>query len=89
MKSFFPTLTIAFAFIFCLSGCDVEQTQDGELPTVDVDAEPGTMPEYDVDGPDVDVSTQEQDISVPDIDVGMEEKTVTTPTIDVDPADDD
>lgn len=73
-----------------LSACDVEKTQEGEMPDVDVDVKEGQMPKYDVDAPDVDVSTQEKKVKVPDVDVDMEEKTVTVPDVDVDmPKDDD
>ncbi|MBA3564788.1 MAG: hypothetical protein H0W33_12430 [Gammaproteobacteria bacterium] len=52
-------------------GCDVDQTEEGALP--DVDVEGGEMPEYDVDAPDVDVGTREETVTVPDIDVDMPE----------------
>jgi hypothetical protein len=102
------------ATAFALAACDVEQTQEGELPDVNVDAEPGRLPEFeqtqegrlpdvdvdvaeggqlpefDVDGPDVDVSTREEQVEVPTgIDVETEERTVTVPDIDVDLPDDD
>lgn len=54
-----------------LAACDVEQTEEAELPEVETTG--GNLPEYDVDAAD--------------IDVGMEEQTVEVPTIDVDPAD--
>ena len=54
-----------------LAGCDVEKTEEGSLPEVNVEG--GNMPEYDVDAPDVDVGTQEKTITVPDVDVDMPE----------------
>ncbi|MEH6389922.1 MULTISPECIES: hypothetical protein [Pseudomonas] len=54
-----------------LSACDVEQTEEGSLPDVDVEAEGGNMPEYDVDAADVDVGTREKTVTVPDVDVTM------------------
>lgn len=75
-----------------LSACDVDKTQEGEMPEVDVDVKEGQMPKYDVDAPDVDVSTKEKEVKVPDVDVDvdMEKKTITVPDVDVDmPADDD
>jgi len=79
------SLTVAFSF--AVVGCDIKQTQEGELPTVDVDG--GAMPAYDVDGLDVDVSTEESKISVPDVDIDMKEKTITIPSINIDlPSDD-
>lgn len=52
-----------------LAGCDVEKTEEGSLP--DVDVKGGNLPKYDVDGPDVDVGTKEKTITVPDVDVDM------------------
>lgn len=63
--------------VLALGACDVDQTQEGELPDVDVNVEGGEMPEYDVDGPEVEVGTQEDTVIVE------------TPTIDVDLPDDD
>lgn len=62
-------LALLIAPMFFMWGCDVDQTQEGEMP--DVDVEGGEMPEYDVDAPDVDVGTQEETITVPDVDVDM------------------
>lgn len=77
-----------------LSACDVEQTEEGALPDVDVDmdvdADPGNLPEYDVDWANVDVGTTEETITVPKLRVVMEEETVSVPVIDVDmPNDED
>lgn len=52
-----------------LVACDVEQTEEGSLPEVDVEG--GDMPEYDVDTADVDVGTEEKTVTVPDVDVTM------------------
>jgi len=52
-----------------MAGCEVEQTEEGSLP--DVEVEGGNMPKYDVDGPDVDVGTKEKTITVPDVDIDM------------------
>lgn len=53
------------------TGCRVRQTEEGEMPDVDVQAEGGNLPEYDVDAADVDVKTEERTIKVPDVDVNM------------------
>jgi hypothetical protein len=50
-----------------IGGCSAEQTQDGELP--DVDVEGGQMPKYDVDAADVQVTADTQQVVTPDIDV--------------------
>ena len=56
------------------TGCRVTQTEEGEMPDVDVQAEGGKLPEYDVDAADVDVKTEERTVKVPDIDVTMPEE---------------
>lgn len=53
------------------TGCRVRQTEEGELPDVDVSAEGGKVPEYDVDAADVDVKTEKREVTVPDVDVNM------------------
>lgn len=55
-----------------LAACDVDQTEEGALPDVDVDG--GNLPEFDVE--------------TADVDIGMEETTVEVPTVSVDMPDD-
>jgi hypothetical protein len=62
-------LALLMAATFLVWGCDVDQTEEGEMP--DVDVQGGNLPEYDVEGPDVDVGTREETVTVPDIDVDM------------------
>jgi len=78
------SLFAASALLLVVPACDVDQTREGELPDMDVDVEgdPGQMPAYDVEGPEVDVEQEKTDVTVPDID--MEEKEITTPDVDVD-----
>lgn len=77
---------LSTGLVLALSGCDVEQTREGELPDVDVDVsgDPGQLPAYDVETPDVDVSMEEKEVTVPDVDVGTESKTIELPDVDVD-----
>ena len=71
------------------TGCRVEREQAGELPDVDVDVEPGQLPEYEVEGPEVEIGTEEKTITVPDVDVDTEQQESTVPDVDVElPADD-
>lgn len=56
-------------FALGLAACDVDQTQEGEMPEVEVTG--GQMPEYDVETADVEVGTEEKTIEVPDVDVTM------------------
>lgn len=63
-------LLLALLTVFA-TGCRVRQTEEGELPDVDVSAEGGKIPEYDVDAADVDVKTEKREVTVPDVDVNM------------------
>jgi hypothetical protein len=73
------------------TGCRVRQTEEGDMPDVDVQVEGGKVPEYDVDAADVDVTTQDREITVPEVDVKTQKKTVKVPDVDVKmpPAEDD
>lgn len=50
-----------------IGGCRAEQTQEGELP--DVDVQGGQMPQYDVETADVNVTTDTQTVVTPDVEV--------------------
>lgn len=70
--------SISFVLLIALlavsaTGCRVKQTEEGKLPDVDVSAEGGKVPEYDVDAADVDVSatTEKREVTVPDVDVDV------------------
>ena len=78
-------LVLAIGAALSLSACNVEKTQEGELPKVDVDAQGGQLPAYKVETPDVDVNTREATVPVPDVDVNVERKEaqVTVPNVDV------
>jgi len=53
-----------------LAACDVQQTQEGELPEVDVEG--GQAPEYDVDAAEVEVEPTTEEVEVPALDVDVE-----------------
>ena len=55
------------ALSISLAGCDVEKTQEGEMPKVEVTG--GQIPKYDVDAPEVDVKTEKRTVEVPVVDV--------------------
>ncbi len=65
------------ALAFSLAACTAEQTEEGELP--DVDVQGGQLPEYDVDAADVDVGTDTTTVVVPDIDVNAPRDTTPEP----------
>lgn len=59
------SLLIAPFFAIGMTACDVDQTEEGQAP--DVEVQEGELPAYDVEGPDVNVT--EDTVTVPDIDV--------------------
>ncbi|MFC7336801.1 hypothetical protein ACFQY0_06410 [Haloferula chungangensis] len=97
ITSYTTALVSAFAVI-SLSSCDVDTVEEGEMPSIDVDAEKGKMPKVEVteEGklPSVDVDAKggklpKVDIDGPDIDVGSKKVEIEVPTVDVDLPDDD
>lgn len=89
MKSQFlnPKKVLSLGFLLLLiplAACRVEQERAGKLPDVDVDVEPGRLPQYDVQGPDVNVGVTERTVTVPKVIVVQEQQTVKVPYIDVD-----
>ena len=80
------TLALAALLFAPLAACRVEQTEEGEMP--DVEVQGGELPAYDVDAPDVDVTMEPTDVTVPDIDVTTEETTIDLPDVDVTTPDD-
>lgn len=56
-----------------LGACDVDQTKEGNLPDIDVNASGGQLPEFEVEGPEVNVGTENKVIQVPTVDVDAPE----------------
>lgn len=67
----FAFMLVLLVLVGTTTGCRVRQTEEGEMPDVDVQVEEGKVPEYDVDAADVDVKTEKKTIEVPDVDVTM------------------
>jgi hypothetical protein len=97
MNKMTSTLASAVALALSVSACDIEQTEEGELPEVDVSGSPGQLPEYEVDVrqtqegrmPDVDIDVEEgnlpeYDVDMPNVELGTSEMDVEVPDIDVD-----
>ena len=64
-------ISLALGTALALSACDVDQTQEGDMP--DVTVEGGQLPAYDVDMAEVDVGSEEVTVDVPTVDVNMPE----------------
>jgi len=67
---------------------DIDQTEEGALPDVDVSVEGGNMPEFDAQTGSVDVTTEEETVTVPDVTITTEEETVTVPDVSITPPSD-
>ena len=67
---FTTALILVPAIALGVAACDVQKTQEGKLPEVDVDVKGETqLPKYDVDAPDVDVQMEKKEITVPTVDI--------------------
>ncbi len=61
------TAVLASGLALTAAACNVEKTEDGEAPSVDVDA--GKLPEYDVQTPTVKVGTDTTMVITPSVNV--------------------
>ena len=59
------TLLIAPTFALGMAACDVDQTEEGEMPEVEV--QEGELPSYDVEPAEVEIT--EDTVTVPDVDI--------------------
>ena len=73
MKSRILGAFLAPLFALGVAACDVDQTEEGSMPEVEVEG--GNLPEYDVDVADVNVGTDTAQVVVPDVDVTMPDDT--------------
>jgi hypothetical protein len=65
-----------------LTSCQIEREQAGRLP--DIEVEPGRLPEYDIQGPEVNIGVKERTVTVPKVVVVQEQQTIEVPYIDID-----
>lgn len=77
---------ISILAIGLITSCNVKKEEKGELPDLDVDvsADAGELPEYEVNWADIDVGTTTKTVEIPKVIVVMEEEEVEVPFIDVD-----
>ena len=68
------TALLAVASFAALAACDVDKTEEGNMPDIDVNATGGDLPEYNVEGPDVNVGTTTETVEVPTVDVDTPEE---------------
>jgi len=76
-------ITLAGLSVLCLAaaGCKVKQTQEGELP--EVHASGGQLPKFDVQGPEVKVSSSPATVGVPEVKVTTKPATVEVPDVKI------
>lgn len=68
MNKFFSVAILAGSAL-SLAACDVDQTEEGDMPEVSVEG--GNLPEYDVEPVDVQVETGTETVEVPTLDVDV------------------
>lgn len=71
---FNAALLLLSAFVLGLSACDVQKTQEGEMPKVDVDVKDGQVPKYDVDAADIDMKKKEVTVPTLEYDTPAEQR---------------
>lgn len=82
-------VALALAVWLGITLIDVDQTKEGELPsvTVDVDADGGELPEFEANVGDIDVGTETETVLVPE--VVLVEEEVEVPTVDIETPEED
>ena len=68
MKNTMKLLGLA-AICVGIAGCKVNKTQEGKMPAVNVSTTGGQLPEYNVQGPKVDVGSKNETVKVPTVHV--------------------
>jgi hypothetical protein len=83
-------ILLCTALIF-ITSCNVKKEEKGEMPEMDIDvtADAGELPEYEVNWADVNVGTKTKTVKVPKVVIVMEEEEVEVPVIDIDMPDGD
>ncbi len=88
MKDLKTTLCLLTCFSFFTYSCDIDKTEEGEAPKLDVDFSPGEAPKYDIDWAEVNVKKTTKTVEVPEVRVVMVEKEVEVPYLDFEMPDD-
>ena len=74
---------LALIVLLATGVLDINQTKEAKLPDVDVSAQGGQAPAFDVDAKEVVVGTTETNVTVPEVDVDSKETTVDVPVVGV------
>ena len=57
------------SFCLAMAGCQVNKTQQGKLPKVEMKTSEGQLPAYNIQGPDVQVGSKTKTFKVPTVHV--------------------
>jgi hypothetical protein len=68
MSNAVKILAVASA-CFTIAGCQVNKTQQGKLPKVEMKTSEGQLPAYNIQGPSVDVGSKTHTFKVPTVHV--------------------
>lgn len=79
-------VVLAAIAAYALGLFSVDQTREGAFPSVEMKAEGGALPSFDVDTADVNVETKDATVEVPTVEVNTKKTTVEVPTVTVDKA---
>lgn len=67
-------IVVILLVVFGIYMIDVDVTDEGALPDVDVNVEAGEMPEVDVETGDIETGTEEVTVEVPTVDIESPEE---------------
>ncbi|MCY7312860.1 MAG: hypothetical protein LH491_04350 [Pseudoxanthomonas sp.] len=65
------TLFIGTVMVLALAGCNVEKTQEGEMPEVEITTKGGELPAYEVETAEVKLENKTVTVEVPTATVEM------------------
>lgn len=75
--------------VFAFYMVDIDQTQEGSMPDVNVSVEGGQLPKFDAEVGEVAVGEKDVTVDVPKVEVTTEKETVSVPTLSVTPPNND
>ncbi len=80
MKSFVTIIIILLAVAAAVLLFDFQLKDEGELPNVEASIEGGKLPDAEIRGPDVNVTTEEKKVEYPKLEVQEGETSIELPT---------
>ncbi len=79
-------VVLAAIAAYALGLFNIDQTKKGALPSVELKAEGGALPSFDVDTAKIDVQTKNTTVEVPTVEVNTKKTKVEVPTLSVEKA---